>query len=179
MEGMEALAGFDSSYDDHNILYSNSLEFPKPAWPCPETRPGLAGYKSNSLEFPKPAGPCPETRLAGYKPKGAINQTFPSPLQCSHDAALPDGAASPRRRRLRAGQWELFIFFARPARSALLISGKLKGVIQRPFRSNVATMLLGREKSLYNAFRLISCQPRLGTLPGGLEKLQAVATHTL
>jgi hypothetical protein len=36
----------------------------------------------------------------------------------------PDGAASPRRRRLRAGQWELFIFFARPARSALLISGR-------------------------------------------------------
>ncbi len=67
---------------------------------------------SNSLEFPKPAGPCPETRLAGYKPKGVI-QTFP--FQCSHDAASPDGAASPRRRRLRAGQWELFIFFARPA----------------------------------------------------------------
>ncbi len=27
---------------------------------------------SNSLEFPKPAGPYPETRLAGYKPKGVI-----------------------------------------------------------------------------------------------------------
>ncbi len=27
---------------------------------------------SNSLEFPMPAGPCPETRLAGYKPKGVI-----------------------------------------------------------------------------------------------------------
>jgi hypothetical protein len=35
---------------------------------------------------------------------------------------------------------------------------------------------IGREKSLpvYYAFRLISCQPRLGTRPGGLGKLQAV-----
>ncbi len=49
-------------------------------------------------------------------------QTFP--FQCSHDAASPDGAASPLRRRLRAGQWELFIFFARQASSALLISGR-------------------------------------------------------
>ncbi len=36
---------------------------------------------------------------------------------------------------------------------------------------------IGREKSLYYAFRLISCQPRLGTRPGGLGKLQAVTTH--
>ncbi len=38
---------------------------------------------------------------------------------------------------------------------------------------------IGREKSLYYAFRLISCQPRLGTRPGGLQvgKLQAVTTH--
>jgi hypothetical protein len=33
---------------------------------------------SNSLEFPKPAGPYPETRLAGYKPKGVIQRLFPS-----------------------------------------------------------------------------------------------------
>ncbi len=57
----------------------------------------------------KPEGPRPETRLAGYKRKRAIDQTFP--FQCSHDAASPDGAASPRRRRPaeagpRAGQWE-------------------------------------------------------------------------
>ncbi len=56
----------------------------------------------------KPAGPRPATRLAGYKRTRAIYQTFP--FQCSHDAASPDGAVSPRRRRLRAGQWELFIF---------------------------------------------------------------------
>ncbi len=31
---------------------------------------------SNSLEFPKPAGPCPETLLAGYKPKLAYNAYF-------------------------------------------------------------------------------------------------------
>ena len=30
---------------------------------------------------------------------------------------------------------------------------------------------IGRGKSLYYAFRLISCQPRLGTRPGGLGKL--------
>ncbi len=33
---------------------------------------------SNSLEFPKPAGPCPETRLARYKQKGIIQRLFPS-----------------------------------------------------------------------------------------------------
>jgi hypothetical protein len=85
------------------------------------------------------AGPRPETQLAGlgYKRKRAIDQPFP--FQCSHDAASPDGAASlPRRRRrpgrltgLRAGQWELFVFFARPARSALLISGRRKTSITR------------------------------------------------
>jgi hypothetical protein len=89
---------------------------------CPATVTG-----SNSLEFPspEPAGPCPETRLAGHKPKGAINQTFP--FQCSHDAASPDGrrrAASPRRRRLRAGQWELFIFFFNDTGS-----GQIAGII--------------------------------------------------
>ncbi len=72
---------------------------------------------SNSLEFPKPAGPCPETRLARYKPKGVIQRLSPSEFRCSHDAASrpdSDGAASPRRRRLRAGQWELFFFFHSP-----------------------------------------------------------------
>jgi hypothetical protein len=53
---------------------------------------------SNSLGFPKPAGPRPETRLAGYKWKRAIDQNFP--FQCIHYAASPDGAASPRQRRL-------------------------------------------------------------------------------
>ncbi len=73
----------------------------------PELYP-LSGFDcSNSLGFPKPAGPRPETRLAGYKRKRAINRTFP--FQCSHDAASPDGAASPRRRRLRAEQWELLM----------------------------------------------------------------------
>jgi hypothetical protein len=32
----------------------------------------------NSLDFPRPAGPRPETRLAGYKPKGVIQRLFPS-----------------------------------------------------------------------------------------------------
>ena len=64
---------------------------------------------SNSLGFPKPAGPRPETLLAGYKKKRAIDQTFP--FQCNHNAASRDGAASPRQRRLRTGQLELFIFF--------------------------------------------------------------------
>jgi hypothetical protein len=40
-----------------------------------------------------------------------------------------------------------------------------------------AASWLGREKSLYSAFWLISCQPRLGTRPGWLGKLQAVTTH--
>ncbi len=53
------------------------------------------------------------------------------PFQCSHDAASPDGAASQLLRRLWAGQWELFIFFARPARSALLISGRRRTSISR------------------------------------------------
>ncbi len=35
----------------------------------------------------------------------------------------------------------------------------------------------GNPKSLYYAFRLISCQQRLGTRPCGLGKLQAVTTH--
>jgi hypothetical protein len=30
---------------------------------------------------------------------------------------------------------------------------------------------MGREKSLYSTFRLISCRPRLGTRPGGLGEL--------
>ncbi len=77
----------------------------------------------------------------GHKKNQRNTVTFP--LQCSHDAASPDGAASALRRRLRAGQWELFIFFL-------------------------------RERSLYYAFRLISCQPRLGTRPCWLGKLQAV-----
>ncbi len=38
---------------------------------------------SNSLGFPKPAGPRPETLLAGYKRKRAIDQTFPSGFQCT------------------------------------------------------------------------------------------------
>jgi hypothetical protein len=33
---------------------------------------------------------------------------------------------------------------------------------------------IGMEKSLYYAFQLISCQPRLGTRPGGLGEIQAV-----
>jgi hypothetical protein len=33
---------------------------------------------SNSLEFPKPARPCPETLLAGYKPKGVILAGWPA-----------------------------------------------------------------------------------------------------
>ena len=33
---------------------------------------------SNSLVFPRPAGPRPETRPAGYKPKGVIQRLFPS-----------------------------------------------------------------------------------------------------
>ncbi len=76
----------------------------------------------NRMDFPKIARPRPETRLAGYKRKRAIDQTFP--FQCSHYAASPNGSASPPRRRLRVGQWESFIFFARPARSAQLISGR-------------------------------------------------------
>jgi hypothetical protein len=36
---------------------------------------------------------------------------------------------------------------------------------------------IGREKSVYNAFRLIFCQPRLWTRPGGLGEIQAVTTH--
>jgi hypothetical protein len=32
---------------------------------------------SNSLGFPKPAGPRPETQLAGYKLNAVIYQTFP------------------------------------------------------------------------------------------------------
>jgi hypothetical protein len=94
---------------------------------CQWNLKGKFSLLSNSLDFPKPAGQRPETLLAGYKRKRAINHTFP--FQCSHDAASPDGAASPRRRRLRAGQWELFIFFARPARSALLISGRRRTLI--------------------------------------------------
>jgi hypothetical protein len=33
-----------------------------------------------------------------------------APEADAYDAGSPDGAASPRRRRLRAGQWELFIY---------------------------------------------------------------------
>ncbi len=35
---------------------------------------------SNSLDFPRPAGPRPETQPAGYKPKGVIQRLFPSNL---------------------------------------------------------------------------------------------------
>ncbi len=56
----------------------------------------IGKMKSNSLGFPKPAAPRPETRLAGYKRNRAIDRTFS--FQCSHDAASPDGAASPPRR---------------------------------------------------------------------------------
>jgi hypothetical protein len=35
-------------------------------------------------------------------------------------------------------------------------------------------IVIGREKSLYYAFRLISCQPRPGMLPGRLGEIQAV-----
>ena len=35
---------------------------------------------------------------------------------------------------------------------------------------------IGREKSLYYAFRLISGRPRLGTRPGGPGETQAVTT---
>ena len=45
---------------------------------------------------------------------------------------------------------------------------------RRRHRAKQRRGYIGREKSLYYAFRLISCQPRLGTRPGGLGKLQAV-----
>ncbi len=45
------------------------------------------------------------------------------PFQYSHDAASPDGGASPRRRRLRAGQWELFIFFVARCDLRLTVTG--------------------------------------------------------
>jgi hypothetical protein len=77
-----------------------------------------------------------------------------APEADAYDAGSPDGAASPRRRRLREGQWELFIFIY---------------------------FLGGREKSLYYAFRLtsISCQQRLrlGTRPGGLGNLKSQITR--
>ncbi len=42
-------------------------------------------------------------------------------------------------------------------------------------RSSILATLAG--KSVYNWIQLISCQPRLGTRPGGLEEAQAV-THS-
>ncbi len=63
---------------------------------CRAAAPGPGPGRSNSLGFPKPAGPRPETRLAGYKRKRAINRTFQVPSQFSHDAAAsPLAAAAP------------------------------------------------------------------------------------
>ncbi len=83
---------------------------------------------------------------------------------CNHTAwdceldLSPYCAASPRRRRLREGQWKLFIFFARQARapseSALLIqvSGRLRrtSISRSPIISNFSKQHCGyirREKS--------------------------------
>ncbi len=91
---------------------------------------------SCSLGFPKPAGPRPETRLAGYKPKGVIHSLRLSP---SNVATMLLRLMSPPR-RLKARQWELFVFFARPARSALLISGRRRTLISRsPIISTFST----------------------------------------
>jgi hypothetical protein len=58
---------------------------------------------SKSLGFPGPR-PRPETRMAaGYKPKGVIPGTQSFTFQCSHDAASPDGAASPPEGTMRLG----------------------------------------------------------------------------
>jgi hypothetical protein len=85
----------------------------------------------------------------GYKRKRAIDRTLPfkknnKKMNDSHCPAL-------RRRRRCQPECE-----AAPSGEAASES-----------------WLIGREKSLYYAFRLISCQPRLGTRPGGLGKLQA------
>jgi hypothetical protein len=78
--------------------------------------------------------------------KRALDQTFH--FKCSHDAASPDGAASPRRRRLRAGQRELFIVFARPARSALLVSGRRRTSIMIS-RSPIISIRPARDPMLH------------------------------
>ncbi len=114
----------------------------------------------------------PETRLAGYKPKRATDQTFS--FQCSHDAASPDCAASPRRRRLREGHWKLFIFFARQARarseSALLIqvSGRLRrtSIPRSPIISNFSTSP-ARNPMLYGC--TIYTDPHQLSYPTGSE----------
>ncbi len=51
--------------------------------------------RSNSLGFPKPAGPRPETRLAGYKLNPVIQRLFPSNVA----TMLLRPTAPPRRGR--------------------------------------------------------------------------------
>jgi hypothetical protein len=60
-------------------------------------------------------------------------------------------AASPRRRLLRAQQWELFIFFARPARSVLLISGRRRtsSMISRSPIISMFSLKASRDPMLY------------------------------
>jgi hypothetical protein len=89
----------------------------------------------------------------------------------------------PSSRRLRARQWELFVLFARPARSALLISGRRRTSISRfPIISTFSTspardpMLPRYGCTIYTVpnqrFQLSSlCISPLGFLSSGCSKL--------
>ncbi len=75
---------------------------------------------SDSLGFPEPAGPRPETRLAGYHDKlnpviQRLFRVFPSNVATALSAS-PDGAASPPEGRTMG---IIRFFFARLARSTL------------------------------------------------------------
>jgi hypothetical protein len=82
-----------------NCLYIYCLLFASsdPGHPAGgPTGPGSVG--DNSLGFPKPAGPRPETRLAGYTRKRAIDQTFPFEKKLKMNKSLRLCPALRRRR---------------------------------------------------------------------------------